>query len=117
MTDNGAHPRDRTRRWPAAPRLGQMTLRGRLRAVFIVALVLLIASLAVSAFSFARLLESRSTLYNEIDPAQLASEQLLAAFLNQETGVRGFVLTGQEAFLLQHGTHRSVVGKESSRNC
>ena len=99
MTDNGVRPRHRTRRWPAAPRLSQMTLRRRFRGVFIVAVVLLLVALGVSALSFARLLDSRSTLYNEIDPGRLASEQLLAAFLNQETGVRGFVLTGQESFL------------------
>jgi len=98
MTDDGdlGH---RARRWSPSPRLHQMTLRGRLRAVFVVALVLLLVALGVSAFSFARLLDGRSTLFNQIDPARLTSEQLLAAFLDQETGVRGYVLTGQSSFL------------------
>ncbi|HEX4219249.1 MAG TPA: CHASE3 domain-containing protein [Acidimicrobiales bacterium] len=99
MTDIGVLPGRRPRRWPAAFALSQMTLRHRLRGAFVMALVLLLAALAVSAFSFSRLLDTRSTLFDELDPARLASEQLLAAFLNQETGVRGFVLTGQESFL------------------
>ena len=76
-----------------------MTLRGRLRAVFFVAMALLVVALAISALSFSRLLDGRSTLFDQIDPARLASEQLLVALLNQETGVRGYVLTGQPSFL------------------
>ncbi len=76
-----------------------MTLRGRLRAVFLVAVVLLAVALGISAFSFAQLLDGRTTLFDQIDPARLASEQLLVALLNQETGVRGYVLTGQASFL------------------
>ncbi|HXA31263.1 MAG TPA: CHASE3 domain-containing protein [Acidimicrobiales bacterium] len=87
------------RRWSPAAGLNQMTLRGRLRAIFAVAVVLLLIALGVSAFSFARLLDGRSTLFDQIDPARLTSEQLLAAFLDQETGVRGYVLTGQASFL------------------
>ncbi len=95
MTAEGVLPRDD--REPTG--LNGMTLRGRLRAVFLVALALLLVALAISAFSFARLLDGRRTLFNQIDPARLASEQLLIAMLNQETGVRGYVLTGQASFL------------------
>src|SRR5258708_1878646 len=87
------------RRWLPASGLKQMTLRGRLRAIFAVAVVLLLVALGVSALSFSPLLGSRSTLFDQIDPARWSSEQLLGAFLDQETGVRGYVLTGQASFL------------------
>jgi signal transduction histidine kinase len=99
MTDDAGLRRHRGHRWSSSPRLNQVTLQGRLRAVFVAATVLLLVALGVSAFSVARLLDARSTLFNQIDPGRLTSEQLLAAFLNQETGVRGYVLTGQESFL------------------
>jgi signal transduction histidine kinase len=92
-----------------------MTLRGRLRAIFAVAVVLLLVALGVSAFSFARLLDGRSTLFDQIDPARLTSEQFLAAFLDQETGVRGYVITGQASFLQPYTQGRAGQQAASTR--
>jgi CHASE3 domain sensor protein len=103
------------RRWSPADGLKQMTLRGRLRAIFAVAVVLLLVALGVSAFSFARLLDGRSTLFDQIDPARLTSEQFLAAFLDQETGVRGYVITGQASFLQPYTQGRAGQQAASTR--
>jgi signal transduction histidine kinase len=80
----------------------------------VVAMVLLLVALGVSAFSFARLLDARSNLFNQIDPARLTSEQMLAAFLNQETGIRGYVLTGQTSFLQPYT--QGLVAQQSASN-
>jgi CHASE3 domain sensor protein len=42
---------------------------------------------------------SASELTERLRPAQSASQRLLTAYLDQETGQRGFVLTGDETFL------------------
>jgi signal transduction histidine kinase len=46
-----------------------------------------------------RLTEARVALLDEVGPAVRAAQQLSAAQVDQETGVRGFLLTGQRLFL------------------
>jgi signal transduction histidine kinase len=63
-----------------------------------ITLVLVLAS-AVAAVSSARLSEARARLADRLDPAAVLSAQLLAALVDQETGVRGYVLTEDPQFL------------------
>ncbi len=61
--------------------------------------VVLIAAIVVGAVTLSNLSTSRSDVVNTIDPAAFHGSQLYAAMLNQETGVRGYLLSGQRPFL------------------
>jgi signal transduction histidine kinase len=74
------------------------TLRRRLTALFATSAVLAVVVLVIGVVAFADLLDARSRVVDEADPAAVAQRDLLAALVDQETGVRGFTLTGDESF-------------------
>jgi signal transduction histidine kinase len=61
--------------------------------------VLLLAALAGGAIAMSNLTAARNGLLDVIGPQRLAALQLSTALLNQETGVRGYQLGRQPAFL------------------
>jgi signal transduction histidine kinase len=75
------------------------SLRARLNRLLLVGLVVLAGITTVSTLSFIHLIHARHQLLNEVDPASLASDQLLIAYLNQETGIRGYLLGRNPTFL------------------
>ena len=58
-----------------------------------------VAAVVVGVLALGHLDNERQRIEGTLDPAALASQQLYSALLNQETGVRGYALTGQTAFL------------------
>jgi signal transduction histidine kinase len=73
---------------------------GRIIGVGMAALgAVLIAAIAVGAVMLNNLSHDRSEVVNTIDPAAFHGSQLYVAMLNQETGVRGYLLSGQQPFL------------------
>ena len=58
-----------------------------------------LAAVLVGVLALAHLDSERERIESTLDPAALASQQLYSALLNQETGVRGYALTGQTEFL------------------
>ena len=76
--------------WPLGRVIGAAVL---LMALFSVAAVV------VGVLALGHLDNERSRIEITLDPAALESQQLYSALLNQETGVRGYALTGQAAFL------------------
>jgi len=58
-----------------------------------------IVALAFTALTFNGLLNARTRLIGRLDPAVLAGRDLRGALLNQESGVRGFALSAEDAFL------------------
>ncbi|MGQ0465634.1 MAG: sensor histidine kinase [Sporichthyaceae bacterium] len=82
------------------------TLRARLRLVLIVA-ALLFATGAIATLSALGTLEADSSnLADRASPARLQAENLRAAYLNQETGVRGFVISREDALLAPYESGR-----------
>jgi signal transduction histidine kinase len=81
---------DAASRWPLARIIGV--------AMLTVVLVLVVA-IALGAVTLRALNTSRDRVVNKIDPAALHGSQLYAAMLNQETGLRGYLLSGQRPFL------------------
>jgi signal transduction histidine kinase len=67
-------------------------------AVLLVALLSL-AAVVTGGLALAHLDSERQRIETTIDPAALEAQQLYSALLNQETGVRGYALTGQSSFL------------------
>jgi signal transduction histidine kinase len=60
---------------------------------------LLVAAIVVGSIAIDSLGQTRDRVVNVIDPAALHGAQLYAALLNQETGLRGYLLSGQRPFL------------------
>jgi signal transduction histidine kinase len=53
----------------------------------------------VGAVTLGRLTEARTALLDDIGPAVRANQDLSLALVNQETGIRGFALTGDDSYL------------------
>jgi len=94
-----ASPPSATHEGSLRRRLGAAGLRSRLRSFFVAVTVLLLIVVSVSTVSFISLIGARHTLFGQIDPANLQADQLLVAYLNEETGVRGYVLSGNQVLL------------------
>ena len=81
---------DAASRWPL----------GRIIAVGMLAVgLVLVASIVVGSIALSNLTNDRSRVVNTLDPAAFHGSQLYAAMLNQETGLRGYLLSGQRTFL------------------
>jgi len=61
---------------------------------------------ALSGLAFSNLVAARHTLLGEVDPASLTADRLELAYLDQETGVRGYVLSATPGFLRPYTTGR-----------
>jgi signal transduction histidine kinase len=83
------------------PRTGfrRLGLRQRLGVAFALIGVVAIAATTISVWAYVWLSDARHDVVDEIDPARLQVQFLLDAYLDQETGVRGYVLTGEQSFL------------------
>jgi signal transduction histidine kinase len=81
---------DAASRWPL----------GRIIAVAMLALgAVLIAAIVVGSLALNTLSSNRDRVVNTLDPAALHGSQLYAALLNQETGLRGYLLSSQKSYL------------------
>jgi signal transduction histidine kinase len=81
----------------AAQRPG--SLRRRVLLLLAAITLVLVAASALAAVSTVRLSRAREHLADRLDPAAIRDAELLAALVDQETGVRGYVLTGDAQFL------------------
>jgi signal transduction histidine kinase len=78
------------RRWPLS----------RIIGVALLSLLLFsVASVVAGGVALVSLHDNRQQVISTIDPAALAAQQLQIALLDQETGVRGYALSGQQSFL------------------
>ena len=77
-------------RWP----LGRIIAVGMLAVGAVLVAAIVAGSLALNSLS-----DDRDRVVNTLDPAALDGAQLYAALLNQETGLRGYLLSGQQPFL------------------
>jgi signal transduction histidine kinase len=99
MTGSRPTPRLGASRWPLSRIIGSAVLLMTLFSV---------AAVAVGALALAHLSQERQRVETTIDPAALAVEQLYTALLNQETGVRGYALSAQPAFLTPYAQGMSA---------
>jgi signal transduction histidine kinase len=58
-----------------------------------------VAAIVVGSLALADLSTARSQVVSKLDPASFQASQLYASLLNQETGLRGYALTGDQKFL------------------
>jgi len=70
-------------------------------AILAMALLLMIA-IAVAGTALASLDSARARVEDVIDPATSAGQQLAYDLVNQETGLRGYLLSGNQSFLIPY---------------
>ena len=80
------------------------SLRTRARRTFVVASVATAIAALLAVVAVRSLLDARSDLVDRVDPATLAAERLLSSAIDQETGVRAYLLAGDEEFLEPYRT-------------
>ena len=76
-----------------------LTVQGWFRLVFVVIAVLTVAAALVIALQLARSRAVSNTLIDSVLPAQAQAYRLQGALVDQETGVRGYGITGNARFL------------------
>lgn len=76
-----------------------MPLRRRMQLLFVPFLALLAANLGFDRYFVEQRDEVVAVVDGRLTPSRLALSDLLAALVDQEAGERGYLITGQEAFL------------------
>jgi signal transduction histidine kinase len=76
-----------------------LRLGGLLALIATGPLLVLVASVLVGALAAAHEARVQHELLDQVQPAQAAALRLESAVLNQETGIRGYQLTGDKSFL------------------
>lgn len=76
-----------------------MRLRRRMQLLFVPLLVLLAANLGLDGYFVHQRDRVLEVVDGRLTPSRLALANLLVALVDQETGERGYIITGQEAFL------------------
>ena len=98
-------PRPSPEREAAAPRpplVRRLTVSGWFTWAAVAMGVVTAVSIVLGVIAIARLSDARHLVVGRNGPALTASLRLSNALINQETGVRGFSLTGQDAFLVPY---------------
>ena len=85
---------------------GAWSLRRSLAVLAAVAIVIAAGMIGAGAAALAGLADARGRVVNTIDPAYRQAEKLQVALVDQESGIRGYALAGQEVFLQPWETGR-----------
>lgn len=75
------------------------TLRGRVWTLLVLLLVVVVAAGVLIGQATATLQSATEQLDQQLRPAASAAQAMLAALVDEETGVRGYVITGDDAYL------------------
>ena len=78
------------RRWPLSRIIG---------VALLILLLFSVAAMVAGGLALLGLHDNRERVVNTIDPARLQVQRLDTALVDQETGVRGYALSGQKDFL------------------
>jgi signal transduction histidine kinase len=78
------------------------SLRRRLAVAFTVAGALLVIGCVVGGMALNSMVNAVDLQVNRLDPAARQTSYVLGALLNEQTGVRGFVITRQQPFLVPY---------------
>ena len=101
LADNAVAPPARPAPRPTGTRDNRraLSLRSRLSILLGIVAAYIALMLALQLFFQNRLADARDHLIFNLDPATHAVGDLRTAALDQETGIRGYALTGEESFL------------------
>ena len=90
VADRKAALADAAKRWPLSRIIG---------VALLILLLFSVAAMVAGGIALVSLHDNRERVVTTLDPAALQVVQLDNALLNQETGVRGYALSGQPSFL------------------
>ncbi|HEY2205217.1 MAG TPA: ATP-binding protein [Pseudonocardia sp.] len=93
----GGQPPPATRRRQVASR--HWSLRRQTSVIGVTCTLVIVLAIVVGSLALVRLDRARTDVVDELDPALLLTEQLTVSLVNQESGVRGFLATGDTTFL------------------
>ncbi|MDA8046832.1 MAG: ATP-binding protein [Actinomycetota bacterium] len=82
-------------------------MRQLLGALFAFSGVIMVAAGISGGLAYQHLLDQRRNLLDRIDPAETLVSRLLGDYVDEETGVRGYALSGQRLFLDPYDAGRS----------
>lgn len=82
-------------------------------AVFVAVLSVVVGSLLV--VTIVQVASTQSRLEDELDPARVELGEVLRLYVDQETGERGFLLTGQTAFLRPYEAATPLIEENLAR--
>jgi signal transduction histidine kinase len=77
-------------------------LSGILTAAVLLMAAFSVAAVVTGSLALAHLSSERGRIETTLDPAELQAQQIYSALLNQETGVRGYALSGDPSFLVPY---------------
>ncbi len=80
----------------------EVPLRLRLLVLFAVLASIVVGAAIVVSSALGRLEQTRGLITEVLQPASVESRSLLVSLVDQETGARGYVLTGDETFLVPY---------------
>jgi signal transduction histidine kinase len=84
--------------------LSRLTVMQWFGGAMVVLAVVVIAGTVVALLALKRNSDARARVVDRVDPALVATLGLQNALLDQETGVRGYALTGRDVFLTPYTT-------------
>ncbi len=90
----------------AARRGGRFTVNQWFAIAAGVLSVVTVVSIVIGVVAIVNLSDKRSLVVDHLDPAAVEALRLTNALVNQETGVRGYVLGGEPSFLAPYRTGR-----------
>jgi signal transduction histidine kinase len=92
---------------PRTQRGAGWSLRRRLSLTFVVLGILVTAGTVLAGISLARVNSAQHRQVDRLDPASKVADDVFISLLNQETGLRGYALTRQEAYLQPYSQGRT----------
>lgn len=104
-----------TRRAAGQVRRSARTLRSRMQLVVGVLVALLLVSAAATGYARLVVAAAEHDLRTQVLPASQASTALLTAYVDQETGQRGFLLTADPQFLQPYTAGRAEASRLTAR--
>lgn len=81
------------------PPAGGLSLSRRLYLTSTVIAAVVLVTSAVAGWAYYRQVQASNHLVNVVDQERLDAQSLLSDYVNEETGVRGYILSGQVSFL------------------
>ena len=84
------------------------SLRQLSTVAWITAVIALLVGSVIVWLGFASLIDARTRVFDTIGPARIAAQELRTAMIDQETGIRGYVLTRDDRLLLPYTNGRAT---------
>ncbi|WP_276352353.1 methyl-accepting chemotaxis protein [Cohnella caldifontis] len=89
-----------------------MTVAKKLYASYSVILVMLAALAVYSVIGMNRVEKQTNSIVTDAIPLSLAASEILTSLVNEETGVRGYLVSGDETFLQPYTMGREMVNQQ-----